>query len=51
MILLVKPAGRGFRLITRMEIGGGHMDRAIVFRAGQLFSIGGIKWRVCQVLP
>jgi hypothetical protein len=48
--LLVKPCGRGFRLISRLTIEGGHMERGTTWSRGQTFEFGGVRWRVCGVV-
>lgn len=50
-MLIVKPVGRGYRLTSRITIEGGHMERALDFRVGQVVPINGINWRVLEVLP
>jgi hypothetical protein len=47
--LVLKPVGRGYRLRTEMRITGGHMERALVWAAGQTFVMGGVTWRVLEV--
>lgn len=49
MTLLVKRAGRGYRLLTTLRIDGGHMERALVFHRGSMFEFGGVRWRVVEV--
>lgn len=50
-MLVVKPVGRGYRLTSRITIEGGHMERALDFRVGQLLPWCGVTWRVLEVLP
>jgi len=49
MTLLVKPVGRGFRLVTELRISGGHMERALEYRRGQTFELGNVRWRIVEV--
>lgn len=49
MTLIVKPAGRGFRLTTSLQITGGHMDRPIAFKRGQQLTVGGVVYRIVEV--
>lgn len=50
-MLVVKPVGRGYRLTSRITIEGGHMERALDFRVGQLLPWLGVTYRVLEVLP
>lgn len=50
MTLRLKPVGRGFRLVTTLQVSGGHMDRALTVAVGSVFTFGGIRWRVLEVL-
>lgn len=50
-MLVVKPVGRGYRLTSRITIEGGHMERVLDFRVGQLLPWLGVTYRVIKVLP
>jgi hypothetical protein len=45
-----KPVGKGYRLVTVIEIQGGHMERALTVAVGQVVELFGIRWRVLEVL-
>jgi len=47
--ILCKPTGRGYRLVTVLQVKGGHMERALVWATGQTFDMGGLTWRVLEV--
>ena len=49
-MLRCKPVGRGFRLVTTLQVTGGHMERALTVTVGSVFTFGGIQWRVLEVL-
>ena len=49
MTLILKPQGRGNWRITRMRLEGGHAGPLLV-RVGQQLQIGGIVFRVCEVI-
>lgn len=49
MTIVCKPTGRGFRLLTTLQVEGGHMERALVWAVGQTFVMGGLTWRVLEV--
>lgn len=50
MTVILKPSGRGNWAPVTMQIDGRHVTPLSV-RVSQLVPIGGIVFRVCQVLP
>lgn len=49
MTLILKPQGRGNWRITRMRLEGGHA-LPMLFRVGQVLPLGGVSFRVCEVI-
>lgn len=49
-MLICKPKGRGNWTSTVFAIRGPHVD-AVTIRPGHTFTLGGVVWRVCKVLP
>ena len=50
MILIVKPRGRGNWAAISMAIEGRHLS-PLMLRIGQCFDLGGVTWRICEVMP
>lgn len=49
MTLILRPIGRGNWAKTRMQIDGGHA-LPLLFRVGQLLPMGGVVFRICEVI-
>lgn len=49
MTLLLRPVGRGNWTITRLNIIGGHA-LPLLFRHGQTIPLGGVTFRICEVI-
>lgn len=49
MTLILRPLGRGNWRTTRMQIDGGHA-LPLPFRVGQLLPMGGVTFRICEVI-
>lgn len=49
MTLILRPIGRGNWRTTRMQIEGGHA-LPLLFRVGQTLPIGGVVFRICEVI-
>jgi hypothetical protein len=50
MTLVLKPRGRGnWRAVRVMLDGARHLP--LMFSVGDLVSLGGVRWRICAVLP
>lgn len=49
MTLILRPIGRGNWRPTRMQIDGGHA-LPLLFRVGQRLSLGGVEFRISEVV-
>lgn len=49
MTLILRPIGRGNWRPTRMHIDGGHA-LPLLFRVGQRLSLGGVEFRISEVM-
>ena len=49
MTLILRPIGRGNWRPTRMQIEGGHA-LSLLFRVGQQLPLGGVLFRICEVI-
>jgi len=49
MTLILRPTGKGNWRTARMSIEGGHA-LPLLFRVGQLLPMGGITFRICEVV-
>lgn len=49
MTLILRPVGRGNWRTTRMQIDGGHA-LPMLFRVGQVLPLGGVVFRICEVI-
>lgn len=49
MTIILKPCGRGNWSTARLEIKGAHVQ-PMLFRAGQLIWLAGVKFRICEVI-
>lgn len=49
MTLILRPKGRGNWTPTRVQIDGGH-TLPLLFRVGQLLPMGGVMFRICEVI-
>lgn len=49
MTLILRPIGRGNWTTTRMHIDGGHA-LPLLFRVGQRLPLGGVVFRICEVM-
>jgi len=49
MTLILRPIGRGNWRPTRMQIEGGH-TLPLLFRVGQQLPLGGVLFRICEVI-
>jgi hypothetical protein len=51
MTLVCKPRGRGNWRTVTLAIDGSHVLLPMLVRAGQTFSLGGVVFRICRVMP
>jgi hypothetical protein len=49
-MLTLKPKGRGNWRTTTVQISGAH-QLPFMFSVGQLISLGGVVFRICEVKP
>jgi hypothetical protein len=49
MTLILRPIGRGNWRTTRMQIDGGHA-LPLLFRVGERLPMGGLIFRICEVI-
>lgn len=49
MTLILRPVGKGNWRVTRMQIDGGHA-LPLLFRVGQQLPLGGVLFRICEVI-
>lgn len=49
-MVTIKPAGRGNWTPVVLAIEGPRVDPLLV-RVGQTFTLAGIVWRICKVMP
>lgn len=49
-MLILKPKGRGNWRSATMQVDGDRAEPLLV-RVGETFTLAGIVWRICKVLP